>query len=202
MKKLFVLSSVAAALMASGSAFALTPTVAAPAAANPATAGKQFNVSVRILPVCEVVVSSSSKPDTNTPWVAAGADIDFGEHQSNAGEQRQISKAADGAGIEVKCTKGTPYGIGLVPSNGNLIGQGVMNAVTSGNADTVPYTLHQDDSYNKAWGDTWKVNTKDVASGNGFTTADKHIVYAKIDDGELDKKADRYTDTVTVKVYW
>lgn len=63
--------------------------------------------------------------------------------------------------ISVTCTNGTPYNIGLAPSNGNVNGEGVMTG-TGNNPDKVPYQLRSNAS-GEIWGNTATATSR----GNG-----------------------------------
>lgn len=100
--------------------------------------------------------------------------------------------------INVTCTKGTPYKIGLSPSNGNVEGMGVMKNSTA--TDTVPYQLRSTAGIaGKIWGNTATSTTvgNGVAGiGNGISKGE--AVFATV--ANTDVKPDTYSDTVTVHV--
>lgn len=210
MKKFFVLSSVVAALMASGSAFAATSPVTSPVTS-------QFNVTVRILPVCEVSANSTATVNADAWAAEAGADIDFGDYESNhAAIVDALSHAGANGAIGVRCTKGTPFAIGLTTTNeGKTDGTGRMNPVAGGTADgsgdTVAYKLYQDSGRTKAWGNdegSNRMNNNPVGGGTlvgtGMNVGNTQFfpVYGRIEAGELDKTAGRYKDVVTVSVHY
>lgn len=96
-KNLFVLTSTMVALSASGMAYA-------------ESVSSEFHVTIRIKPVCEVETSTGGAPTQTESTPSRGADIDFGDHFSNSRtEVSGLSKAGAGGGIQIKCTKGTPY---------------------------------------------------------------------------------------------
>lgn len=192
-KKLFVLTSTLAALSASGMAFA----------DNPATA--DFYVTIRIMPVCQVATSTGQAPSEEASTPSAGADIDFGEHLSNSRDDVQrLSKAGAGNGIQINCTKGTPYQIALKPdSTSSTIGEGTMSGLSGSAAktanDTVAYKLYRDSGYSQPWGSEKNVNTMDGV-GKGIASPVFYPVYGKVAGTELDKTAGRYIDRVAVEV--
>ncbi|WP_054618048.1 spore coat protein U domain-containing protein [Neisseria sp. 83E34] len=191
-KKLFVLTSTMAALSASGMAYA-------------ESVSSEFHVTIRIMPVCQVETSTGNAPTQELTTPSAGADIDFGEHLSNStADVKRLSKAGAGGGIQVKCTKGTPYQIALTPdSTSSTTGAGTMSGLVGSAAatanDKIAYTLYKDDGYSQAWGNQKNVNTL-TGSGEGIASPIHHLVYGKVAGAELDKTAGRYIDRVAVEV--
>ncbi|WP_373741476.1 spore coat U domain-containing protein [Neisseria sp.] len=200
MKKLFVLSSVAAALMASGSAFATETKTA------------DFHVTIKIKPACEFNFDTTGALDAeamtgglaNTlDWNnGKRADIDFGEHFSNGTTDidAQSNGAGSKQGIVISCTKGTPYKIGLSPeTDNNTAGKGAMNAQAGGAVGKIAYQLYQDAGRGTVWGDQ-PTNMKD-GTGLGFGTPEVLPVYGRVLRADVrDMAAGRYSDKVTVKV--
>lgn len=193
-KRIFALSSIMAAMLASGSVAA-------------ATTNANFYVTIRIMPVCEVATNTGNAPTVEETTPSAGADIDFGEHLSNSKSdvQRQ-SKAGGSAGIEVKCTKGTPYQIGLLPdSTKSTNGTGSMSGLAGSAAatanDKIAYSLYKDNGYTNAWGNQTGVGGNTLSgTGTGIASPINHAVYGKVAGTELDKTAGRYLDKVAVTV--
>lgn len=188
-KKLFVLTSTAAALLSSHTAFAN----------NPAT--DHFYVTIRITPICEVNTSTGGSPSQveNTP--SAGADIDFGSYPSN--HQNQVdgmSKAGSGGGIVVKCTNETPYKIALKPaSTSSETGDGHMTGLGTASKNRIAYKLYKDSGYQNEWGSQPGTNTMN-ATGAGIASPAHYPVYGRVQASELDKIAGRYFDRVAVEV--
>lgn len=130
--------------------------------------------------------------------VTAGSNIDLGDVVST-----DTNIAASNT-INVTCTKGTPYYIGLAPSldnGGNDAGLGSMASTSgAGNADTVPYQLRQAAGLaGSIWGNT----ATDASAGNGVGAtgtgaAKPHTVYATVASANF--TADTYADTVTVTI--
>ncbi len=191
-KKLFVLTSTAAALLVSGMAAAETKTA-------------DFHVTIRIKPVCEVVTTGGGAPTVEATTPSAGADIDFGEYFSNHNTDVDgQSKAGGSDGIAVKCTKGTPYQIALTPAtDNNNAGGGNMNGLAGTGAanEKIAYTLYQDSARSQVWGDQNGTNTLS-ATGQGFAQNVNYPVYGRVAGNQLDKPVGRYSDKVTVSVIY
>lgn len=199
MKKFFVLSSVAAALMASGPAFASETKTA------------DFHVTIKIKPACEFNFDATGTLDaeamtgglaTTLDWTnGKRADIDFGEHFSNgtADIDAQSNGAGSKQGIVISCTKDTPYKIGLSPAtDNNTAGKGAMNG-QAGVTGKIAYQLYQDAGRATVWGDQ-PTNMK-AGTGLGFGTPDVLPVYGRVARADVrDMVAGRYSDKVTVKV--
>lgn len=106
--------------------------------------------------------------------------------------------------IGVTCSSGTPYFIGLRPSNNNNSGAGVMSALNiapvTGNTDTIPYQLR---SAAGMAGQIWGNTATATAVGNGVARtgsgANQSVtVYATTPNANF--TPDSYADTVTVIV--
>ena len=99
--------------------------------------------------------------------------------------------------IDVTCTNGAPYTVGLMPSNNNANGAGVM---TGSNAEKVPYQLRSKaGSAGTIWGNT--ATSTDVGNGlagTGSGAAQSQTVYVTVPSADF--KPDTYSDTVTVHV--
>lgn len=146
-----------------------------------ATATGNFQVRIKIVDACSVVAGSAS-------------DIDLGEH---AASDTNISGSS---AISVTCSKGTPYYIGLAPSNGSTDGAGVMATATAAtHNDEVPYQLHSASAAGPIWGNT--ATSTDAGNGVGGTgngSAQSIPVYAVA--ASANYTPDLYADTVTVTV--
>ncbi len=156
------------------------------AATNPATAS--FNVKLKINAACTVSTTG---------------DVNFGNADANSTTDLSIPGGANV--INVKCSKKTPYTIGLKPSGGSLVGAGVMAAQNvapvSGNTDSIAYALYQD-SGTTVWGDTAGTNRKTGTVDNVGNVTATYPVYAKVLGTNLNVTPDSYQDTVTVSVYY
>ena len=144
--------------------------------------------------LAKITITSTCDVTTTAP-----TEMNFGTEV--AGANNNVSAQST---ITVKCSKGTPYDIGLTPATSQTgtsagAGKGLMNAQnvspTTGNTDQVPYELYSDNAHSKAWGD--QVNTNTVHStGQGLTVTDTHTVYGVVPS--TDFTPDSYQDTVTV----
>lgn len=98
--------------------------------------------------------------------------------------------------LNVTCTNSTPYTIGLVPSNANTAGSGVMSSTATGsNSDKVPYQLT---STPGPTGTVWGSDPTHVVAGSGTGSAISYPVYATVPTANY--TPDNYSDTVTVNV--
>lgn len=99
--------------------------------------------------------------------------------------------------INVTCTNGTPYNIGLSPSNGNVNGMGVMKNSTA--TDIIPYQL-QSNASGKVWGNNNVTSTTvgNGVEGRGTGITKGYAVFTTVSN--TDVKPDSYSDTVTVHV--
>ncbi len=137
-----------------------------------------FNVTALVQKNCTVTAGST----LNLGTVAAGAASPSGSNT-----------------LSVSCSNTTPYYVGLAPSNANTVGQGVMKGNTSGNNDTVAYTLYSNSGLSTVWGNTASATSAGngmAGTGNGLSQT--LTVYAKATT--TDVTPDTYTDTVTVSV--
>jgi spore coat protein U-like protein len=153
-----------------------------------ATATNTFQVSIKINSACTVTAQ-------NLVFTAVNANVTTDQTVSNPN------------GISVTCSKGTPYNIGLQPSNGNVAGVGSMSGAIAGNTDTVPYTLYSNSAFTTVWGNQG-VSASTLGNGVAGTpsadgsTATVYPVYAKVLGTSLNVIPDTYSDTVTVSVYY
>ena len=155
--------------------------VAASAATNPATA--TFNVKLKVNAACTVSTSG---------------DLVFGPADANS----TTDLTANASNINVKCSKKTPYTIGLKPSNASLVGTGVMAGQTTGNTDTVAYALFSNAADTTVWGDTAGTNRVTGTIDNVGNVSKAYTVYGKVLGTALNVTPDNYQDTVTVSVYY
>jgi spore coat protein U-like protein len=102
--------------------------------------------------------------------------------------------------IRVLCPTGTAYNIGLLPSNGNMGGAGVMLG-TGSNPDTVGYQLRRTSGTGPAWGNTATVSSVgNGVSGTGTGSDQDYPVFASVPNTNV--RPDDYSDTVTVTVHY
>jgi spore coat protein U-like protein len=102
--------------------------------------------------------------------------------------------------LGASCTNGTPYFVGLAPSNGSTAGAGLMKGAISGNTDKVPYQLRSTPGPNGVvWGNTATSTTAgNGVSGTGNGLSQPLTVYATA--ASANYTPDSYSDTVTVNV--
>lgn len=129
--------------------------------------------------------------------ISEARDINFGTVQTSATNLQGQSS------FKVTCTQGTPYKIGLQPSNNNQNGQGVMRAVQAGNPDGVPYQLRSTAGLNgTVWGNTATAqSTNNGVAGTGSGTAQKHDVYATISSVN-NYRPGEYRDRVIINIHY
>lgn len=168
-----------------------------------------YNTTVGILvagnPTCQRNYRDFAGRDFTTPvnttvvnactiTAGAGSNINFGVIQSTARNRSTSSQ------IAVNCPSGTPYNIGLAPSNGNINGAGEMSG-SAGNAAKVPYQLRRTSSTGPVWGNTaTSTNIGNGVSGTGTGANSIISVYSTLPSA--DYPADTYRDTVTVTVHY
>lgn len=125
--------------------------------------------------------------------VSAGSDLNLGSVPSTA------TNLTGNNSISVTCTLGTPYYIGLSPSNANLTGAGLMSG-TGSNTDKVPYQLRSSPGLSGTiWGNTaTATSVGNGVAGTGTGNGQSITVYATVPSANY--TPDTYTDTVTVYV--
>ncbi|MFP2431110.1 Csu type fimbrial protein [Enterobacter ludwigii] len=94
----------------------------------------------------------------------------------------------------VACSSNTPYSIGLLPSNNNTAGNGMMKG-TGSNTDTVPYQLS---STAGPSGMVWGNTAQNTVAGLGTGSPASYTVYGTVPSANY--KPDSYSDTVTINV--
>src|SRR6185312_4872742 len=150
-----------------------------PASCGTASAGTfPFTVTATIIKSCKVTASL----DLNLGSVAATTTNITGNNF-----------------INVACTNGTPYYVGLSPSNGGTGGVGLMKG-TGSNVDKVPYQLRSTAGLGGTiWGNTaTSTIVGNGVAGNGNGTTQPLTVYATV--ASANYTPDTYTDTVTINV--
>lgn len=167
-------------LVAAMIAFGGIVSTSAISATNPATS--TFQVLLKINSACTVTAPNN---------------LDF----SNVDGNTSTALTANAAAISVTCSKNLPYSIGLKPSGGSLVGVGSMAAQTSGNTDSVAYSLFQD-AASTVWGDTASTNRKTGTVDTSGNVAKSYTVYGKVAGTALNVTPDNYKDTVTISVYY
>lgn len=153
----------AAALLAAGML-----ELAGPAEATTTTA--TLAVTATVLSLCTV----------------AAAPLAFGNYSSSAASTSTTT-------VNVECTYGTPYNVGL--NQGSGTGGTVATRVMTGpSSATLNYMLYSDAGYSVVWGNTIGTNT---VTGTGSGVLQPLTVYGKIPTGQYSAPG-AYTDSVTV----
>ena len=133
-----------------------------------------------ILDSCAVTAGGASDIQ-----IGAAAGVD-----SNSGSNNGTSD------IQVQCSNGTPYEVGLAPSNSDSTGAGIMSGTTG---DEVPYQLHSASATGPIWGNTaTSTDTGNGVHGVGDGTAQSIPVFAVAPSANF--MPGDYTDLVTVNV--
>lgn len=125
---------------------------------------------------------------TKTCTMTSGSAVSFGNVVAN------VVPAKATANLSVTCSKGTPFTIGLQPSNGNQSGAGSMSG-TGSNPDKVAYQLYTDASGSTVWGSNTTTGPN-LLAGSGQGAPQAVPVYAGITNTNV--MPDNYSDTVTV----
>lgn len=141
--------------------------------AQAATATANMNVKIVIQNACDSTVTAG--------------DMDFG----TAGPL--VTKVDTTSTINVTCTKGAPFHIGLDGGSANDINARVMS---DGSGNTVGYQLYTDTTRTDVWGNT--VGT-DAQAETGTGTSQDITVYGEV-PAQTTPPAGTYTDTVAVTV--
>jgi spore coat protein U-like protein len=151
----------------------------ATSAAVAATATSTFQVLITVTKACSVTAGTASN-------------IDFGSVASTA------TALSASSNISVTCSKSTPYNIGMLPSNNNTTGAGVMSPVVAG-PDTIAYQLRSVSATGPIWGNTaTPTAVGNGVAGTGTGAAQSIPVWATVASVNVTPGA--YLDTVTVQV--
>ena len=128
-------------------------------------------------------------------------DINFGTHSGTA------SNLSGSTSFKMRCSRRTPYLIGLLPRNANVNGAGVMYLGADKLApDPVPYQLYRPTipagniKSTNPWGNT---GTQPISPGNGVTKSgtgayETHTIFATVPTANA--PVGSYEDTVTINV--
>ena len=132
----------------------------------------------------------------NACVVSAGSNLNFG----GAGGVAAGTPAVTGSDtIAVTCPNRTPYNVGLLPSDGDTGGAGIMKGA-GGGADTVQYQLYQGAALSTPWGNTaTRTSAGNGVHGIGNGLAQSLTVYART-TSTTDVTPGTYTDTVQINV--
>ncbi len=207
MKTRFTLTSLAlASLMMMGNA------------AMAETKEGHFNVHLKLTGTCEVLTTNSAsngaKITAEDPSLA-GADIDFDTHvaSANAAAITKNNVGGMGTGLNISCSKNTPFSVALEPQNVPTDnGKGTMKGITTGNTDSIAYELFQpqvtrgtsaiDFTVAETITQTpWGTGTNALSlAGKGLASGEaiKLPVFATVPSNELNKFVDTYQDRVKV----
>lgn len=137
--------------------------------ASAATATGTLTVSATVLSACTVT----------------GSSLAFGSYTS-----AQLDASAT---VNVVCTNGTPYNVGMDAGTGTGATTSVRK-MTGSVAGTLSYALYKDSSHTTNWGNT--VGT-DTATGNGSGISQVLNVYGRISSGQ-NANIGAYSDTITI----
>lgn len=136
-----------------------------------------FTVQAHASPVCEFISAD---------------DIDFGTHTAGSTNLKQSGN------LTVRCTNGTPYTVGLIPSNGNQEGGGEMKSTNPANTDKIPYRLKKGtNTYAHYWGNN-PSGSGSVLKSTGDGSSQTHIIAAEVKN--TDYTPGEYKDKVTVDI--
>jgi spore coat protein U-like protein len=153
--------------------------IAAASAAVAATSTATFQVLITVAKACSVTAGT-------------GSNLNFGTVNSSATALSTTSN------ISVTCSKSTPYNIGLLPSNTNTVGAGVMSPTVAG-PDTVAYQLRSVSAAGPIWGNTATATAVgNGVAGTGTGLAQTVPVFATVASANV--TPGDYADTVTVQV--
>jgi spore coat protein U-like protein len=144
---------------------------AAASSARATDVTSSFTVSMQINPICSITsagdLTFSSTTFLDSPETATST-------------------------INVKCTNGTPFNIGLSLDVGETVSARVMN----NGSNTLTYAMYSDSGHNTAWGETAPTDT---LNGTGDGSAHNYTVYGNL-PAQTPPATGSYTDPVTVTV--
>lgn len=136
-----------------------------------------FVVQAYVAPVCEFISAD---------------DIDFGTHTAGSNNLKQSGN------LTVRCTNGTPYTVGLIPSNSNQEGSGEMKSTNPANTDKVPYRLKKGTHTNAhLWGNN-PSGSGSALKSTGDGNSQIHTISAEVKN--TDYTPGEYKDKVTVDI--
>jgi spore coat protein U-like protein len=165
---LFKTTLIATALVAAGMS----------ASANAATDTAQFQVQIVITESCDIQAVSASNIDFATQARNTGAPVD-----------------AQGT-LQVNCTSGTPYTIGLnAGANSTSATASANNRRMANGTNFVPYGLYRDSGRTLFWGN---VIGTDTVAGTGNATNQSIPVFGRVPS--TNAPAGTYVDTVIATV--
>lgn len=162
--------------------------------ANAATATGNLQVKITIIKECQV--------NTNSATTTGGdAILDFGSHGVLNSSKDAQTAASDAGSIQVQCTNGTAYQIGLGagvnPSTpGDVNGRRMKNG-----SEYVGYQLYQDAGRTNVWGNTAGAGAVagNVVSATADGTLKTSQVFGRV-PVQNTPGAGAYSDTVAITV--
>ena len=134
-----------------------------------------FVVQAHVAPVCEFISAD---------------DINFGTHTAGSTNLKQSGN------LTVRCTNGTPYTVGLIPSNGNQEGKGEMKSANPTNTDKVPYVLKKGNS-SELWGNQ-SSGSGSAQRFTGDSSNQTHTISAEVQN--TDYTPGEYKNKITVDI--
>lgn len=144
--------------------------------AQAAQSTANFRVSAVVAKVCSI----------------QAGDLNFGTYDQNAPGAHTANTTVD-----VTCTPGTNYKIGLSAGNSGNIAARTMSSATV--ADVLPYGLFRDAGLTQNWGN-------DIAGGSDIVARSatpgifSHTVYGAIPANQFVMEANDYQDNITVTI--
>lgn len=165
---------------------------------NASVEGKYSRCTLAALSLCVVRTPTTIPKKTFDSFIVkaqvidacridSATDMDFGSVSGLLGTPHTATST-----IQVTCTNGTSYNIGL--DNGSHYGSG-SRRMTDGSGHYVNYTLYQDPGHNQKWTSTNTV----PGTGNGTASHDGFTVYGVV-PAQGAKTSGTYSDTVQVKI--
>jgi spore coat protein U-like protein len=150
-------------------------------------------------PTCIGGTTGNTFPFAVTATIIKGCSVTASNVNLGTVPFNAVNSTANGT-LNVTCSNGTPYFVGLAPSNGNTTGAGSMKGTLTGNTDLVPYQLS---STPGPGGTVWGNTATSTSVGNGVAGTGNGLikpitVYATAANANF--TPDTYSDTVTVHV--
>lgn len=132
-------------------------------------------------------------------FIDSAGNVAFGAYTPGTGD---VDQQAD---IAVRCTNGTPYGLGLsVGTGGGSMAMREMGSATV--ASKLQYNLYTTTGRTQAWenpANAATVTNNQGGTGAGLATTNTHTVYGRLLDNAANQAAlpaGDYTSTITVTI--
>lgn len=165
----------------------------APSCIRPLSAGIVLVAGLALAPqaplAATVTDTMAVTATVQSACVVSATPLAFGTYNPVAGTNLDAT-----ATLNVTCTQGTGYNVGLSAGGGSSATTTVRKLTSSGN--TLNYALYSDSGRTTNWGNT--VST-DTVAGTAGASATAYTVYGRI-PGNQNTTAGAYTDSVTVTV--